>query len=281
MAGTGSAAVFLPEVWSKKILIAREENLVLANHVMRLDDEVKSFGDTIHLPRVANQTARTKVAGTTVAFVASTEGEIVIGITTQAYLADIIEEMAQVQSKYDLMDIYTKRYGYGLAEKVDTDLMGVRTSAANSIGVADSNTPISYTMVVRGNRLLDEANAPKKDRFLVVDPRGYEQLLKIDNFVRYDAVGHGASSNPIDNGKIGRLFGIDVFESTNVSTNNSFGQALMWQKDFMALAMQKDVTVKADYSPRDIGHELVVFNIYGYGVTRSDHGVVIGYGMTA
>lgn len=278
MAGIGSAANFIPEVWSKELQIQREANLVMANHVDRWDDEVKSFGDTIHMPMVANRTALTKVAGTTVAFRASTEGQVVIGITTQAYDADIIEDMAQVQSKYNLMQVYTKKFGYSIAAKVDSDLLGLYASVAQTIGASASNVGIGYTNIIRGNRLLDAANAPKEDRFLIVDPIGYEQLLQITNFVRYDAVGQADSKNPINNGRIGRVFGIDVFESTQVANNGSIIFGLMWQKDAIALALQKDVQVKSQYSPRDIGWELVVYNIYGYGLVRTDHAVVLQYG---
>jgi hypothetical protein len=115
---------------------------------------------------------------------------------------------------------------------------------------------------------------------MIVDPVGYEQLLKIDNFVKYDATGQaGKSSNPIINGFVGMLFGIKVYKSTQVTKNGSFGLGLMWHKDFAALALQQDVKVDALFVPGRLGTELVVSNIYGYGVTRSTHAVAIQYGI--
>ena len=49
-------AEFIPEVWSKETIVARESVLVLANIVQRFDADVASFGDIIHVPSVTNLT---------------------------------------------------------------------------------------------------------------------------------------------------------------------------------------------------------------------------------
>ena len=45
---------FIPDVWSKDLIIARESVLVLANLVQRHDVDVAQFGDVIHIPQVSN-----------------------------------------------------------------------------------------------------------------------------------------------------------------------------------------------------------------------------------
>lgn len=42
-----AAGQFIPEVWAKEIIVARENNLVLANLVERYDSDVKEKGDII------------------------------------------------------------------------------------------------------------------------------------------------------------------------------------------------------------------------------------------
>ena len=44
MAASGQ---FIPEIFSKEIIVARENNLVLANLVDRYDSDVKNAGDII------------------------------------------------------------------------------------------------------------------------------------------------------------------------------------------------------------------------------------------
>jgi hypothetical protein len=46
MAASGQ---FIPEVWSKEIIVARENNLVLANLVDRYDSDVANKGDVIQV----------------------------------------------------------------------------------------------------------------------------------------------------------------------------------------------------------------------------------------
>jgi len=46
MAASGQ---FIPEVWAKEIIVARENNLVLANLVDRYDSDVANKGDVIQV----------------------------------------------------------------------------------------------------------------------------------------------------------------------------------------------------------------------------------------
>jgi N4-gp56 family major capsid protein len=276
----GVANVFIPELWSDKVLKARERNLAMASRVIRLDDEVAKLGDTVHLPRFANRTASTKTANSAITYNAATNGEFVIGITTQAYDAVIIEDITTVQSKYNLMDLYTQKMGYALGQKLDSDLVGMYTGfgLAQTVGAVATSTGvrIAKSFILEAKRLLDAADAPGEDRYIMVDANGYRDLLNIDDFVRYDSRG---VSNVIGKPAIGEIYGFEVVMSNQVPSLSSVAYALVWQKEAFALALQKDVTMKTEYSVDYIGNKVVAYNIYGYGVARTDHAVVLQYGI--
>lgn len=49
-----TAAVFIPVIWSKQAIIAREAALMMANWVNRVFETELSFGSAIHVPSVGN-----------------------------------------------------------------------------------------------------------------------------------------------------------------------------------------------------------------------------------
>jgi hypothetical protein len=122
---------------------------------------------------------------------------------------------------------------------------------------------------------LDVANAPQEDRYMVVDAYGREDLLNIETFIRYDA--GGKTPAPINSGIIGELYGIKVLFSNNVSSAANVAYGMIFHKDAFALALQKDVTMKSEYSVDYIGTKLVGYEIYGVTCARTDHAVLFKY----
>ena len=75
-----TGANFIPEIWSKELQRARESNLVASNLFKRFDVDVKSKGDTIHVPLISNLSVNAKAASTQVTFNAPTENVVDINI---------------------------------------------------------------------------------------------------------------------------------------------------------------------------------------------------------
>jgi len=266
---------YAPTIWSKDTIDAREKRIVIAPNVERYDDEVKSFGDTITLPTFASGVVKKKTAGTAIAWTAVTEGAKTISINQQAYDNDLIEDLIATQSKYNLRSKYTMRFGNTLAKAIDVDLLGTTGSCAHTVVTAVTTVGIAQTMITKGRYWLDYADAPTEDRFMVVEAAGYEDLLNIDNFIRYDAKG----SSAIENGKVGRCFGFEVLQTNNVPTASNIASAMFFQKSALALALQKDTTMKAVYDIDNLGWKLAAYNIYGLTMQRTDHAVYFAYGV--
>ena len=128
-----TAAVFIPEVWSADIMRHTRRNLVLANLVKRYDNEVKNGGDVIHIPRLAEVTARSKSAGTDVTFDAATENEYTITVDQHKYFAFVIEDITRAQSRTDLREEYTQAAGYSIARAVDTSIASLYSGLSQTV----------------------------------------------------------------------------------------------------------------------------------------------------
>ena len=57
-----TADAFIPELWSKKALVARENALLYASLVSREYEGEMSYGGTLHVPGITNLTTATKSA---------------------------------------------------------------------------------------------------------------------------------------------------------------------------------------------------------------------------
>lgn len=270
-----TAAAYIPELWSKDIIKARTANLVMVDKIMHVSPQGLAYGDTVHIPKLGNETARNKTAGSAISYDSATDGSVDIYITKYKYVGKLIEDIVKVQSQYDLFANFTEKIGKALAQAVDADILALTGSIAQSVGTHTAGS-IAETNIIKAIQLLNTANVPLEDRYLVVDPFGYSQLCAITDFIRYDA--GGKTPAPVNTGVIGEIFGVQVLMSNNVAlptARSAYG--MMFHKDAFAIALQADVTMKDEYSVDYIGTKLVGYEIYGLTYARTDHVVLVKY----
>ena len=133
-----TATSYIPELWDKELLKARENKLVMAKRIMSVRPEGLKYGDTVHMPRLSNESALDKTAETAVTYSATTESSVTLTIDKHKYVAKLIEDIADVQSKYDQFSNFRDKIAYALADVVDSDILAL-TGIANSVGTASSN----------------------------------------------------------------------------------------------------------------------------------------------
>lgn len=268
-------ATYIPELWADELLKARNKSLVMMSRIMHVSPSGLKFGDTVHIPRLSNETALDKTAESAITFSAATEGEVVLNINKYKYVGKLVEDIVEVQSKYDLFSNYRDKIANALGQAVDIDILALTQGVAQSVGTWTAGS-IAETNIIAAVRMLDLAEVPQEDRYLVVDAYGREDLLNITDFIRYDAGGKRPSA--VNSGEIGEIFGVKVIYSNNLmapTATSSVG--MMFHKDAFAIALQKDVTVKTEYSVDYIGTKLVGYNLYGVTIARTDHVVLMRY----
>ena len=270
-----TSAVYLPELWSDEILKAREDNLVMVEKIMHVRPEGLKFGDTVHIPRLGNETALDKTAGSAITFASATETEVTVNITKYKYVGKLIEDIVKVQSKYDDFKNFSGKIAAALKDAVDTDILALTGSIAQSVGTHTAGS-VYKPYLTAAVRMLNSANVPFEGRYLAVDAYGYEDLLNVDDFVKYDA--GGKTPAPINTGVVGQIYGLKVLLTNNIAAptaTSAYGMA--FHGDAFAIALQKDVTLKDEYSVDYIGTKLVGYEIYGVTFARTDHAVLVKY----
>ena len=296
---TTTAANFIPELWSDEVIAGYKKNLVLGNLVTRINHNGKK-GDTIHIPTPVRGSANAKAANTQVTLQGDTHSVTNLSINKHYEYSVVIEDIVEVQALQSLRRFYTDDAGYALATQVDTDLFtlieglqggtvgGSGTSLfekakIGSDGTTDfvGGTSNAADIVDAGIRkmilLLDNADVPMDNRFMVIPPVAANDMLGINRFTEQQFIGDGSA---IKTGKLGSIYGMDVYVSSNCpsgTTTNSvavrFG--VMMHKDALALVEQMGVRSQTQYKQEYLGDLFTADTLYGVGELRDNAGVAI------
>ena len=283
------AATFIPEIWSDEIIAAYEKELVMANLVRKMSMKGKK-GDTLHIPMPSRGQVSAKVADTMVRIQQDTESEVTVVINKHFEYSRLIEDIVSVQALNSMRQFYTNDAGYALARQVDTDLIQLGRSANNGAGtaayatayiggngstlyVAGSNNETALTDpgIRRVIQRLDDNDVPMSQRYLVVPPSSRNTLLGISRFTEQAFVGEGGSANSIRNGRIGNVYGVEVFVTPQCDTtsgSNSARVALMFHRDAFVLAQQMGVRSQTQYKQEYLGDLLTSDILYGVQILR-------------
>lgn len=274
--GVTAANVFRPNVWSNEVLMFVKANLVLLPLVRHYDAEVQAYGQTVEIPNVSTITANLKAQNTLVTLNYNTETKTTITINQHYESSFLVEDIVKIQSKYDLRSDYTEAAAYAIASKVDSSIATLMTNAFTAYGAF--GTALNDNLILTVNRYLSDAKAPRTDRSLVVTPQGEQEMLAIDKYVRYDALGVGGDQNSIMTGKIGNIYAIQVFMSQNlvqVTSSPNQNNHLLFHKDAVAIAMQENPRSQATYKQEYLGWLVTVDVLYGLSTLRPSFGFTL------
>ena len=294
---TTIAGNFIPELWSDEVIGAYKSNLVVANVVTKLNHKGKK-GDTIHIPVPSRGSASAKAANTQVTLSAATNSVVNVSLDKHYEYSKLIEDIAEVQALASMRKFYTDDAGYALAKQVDSDLVdlgegfqsGATTDGSYTTAYIGSGTTLwsgsnEADLDDDGLRalilVLDNADVPMDNRSLIVPPVCANDLLGINRFTEQAYIGSG---DALKTGKIGQIYGIDVFISTNCDTVGSGGGTgssgagtervgILMHKDALVLAEQVSVRSQTQYKQEYLGDLFTSDTIYGVKELRNDAGV--------
>ena len=275
-------ATFIPKLWSDEIIAEYEKSLVMKPLVKSLKMAGKK-GDTINIPMPLRGSANQKVTETQVTLVADTSGNKQIVVDQHWEYSRLIEDITSVQALASMRKFYTQDAGYALASKVDSDLIATAIANFTSVGHAtDTGLVVPAVAGSAGDfndqsfrdaiQILDDADVPMDNRKLVIPPAARNQIMGIDRYVSSDFV----NGKGVVNGKIGELYGINVFVSTNLPDNGSGEKpCLLFHTDALVIAEQMAVRTQTQYKQEYLADLMTADTLYGEDVYREDSGVVI------
>lgn len=274
--GVTAGNTFRPTVWSNEVLMFVKANLVLLPLVKHYDAEVQAYGQAVQIPNVSTITANAKAQNTLVTLNYNIETSTTITINQHYESSFLLEDIEKIQSKYDLRSDYTQAAAYAIASKIDNGIANAMTSAFTAYGAF--GTALNDQLILFVNRYLDDAKAPQTNRSFVVTPQGKQEMLAIDKYIRYDAIGVGGDQNSILNGQIGEIYGVKVYMSQNlvqVTSSPNQNNHLFFHQDSFAVAMQENPRTQASYKQEYLGWLVTVDVLWGMNSLRPSFGFVV------
>lgn len=258
-------AQYIQEKWTRDIQQPFDKELQMAKLVLDRSGLVADGGDTIRVPFVAGVDARAKSASTQVTFDSPDGTAIAHAIDKHYYSAVLIEDIAKIQSNYDLKAAFQQRMAEALARQIDTDLHALYSGVGSTVSAGAAVDDADIISVVA---TFDAANTPQSERRGVVGNNTKADLLGVNKYVAYDQTGKTGKAVDGSTGLIGSVYGMDLYHSGNVPTSTT-GRNLFFHKSAIVLAQQQAPKFEMEYVVRDIGWNTVLHTVYGVGVERS------------
>jgi len=281
---------FIPEIWSGKLIENFYDATVLA-HISNTDyeGEIKAYGDTVNIRTTPEVTIREYVKGQTLTVEAPDKPKIQLLIDKGEYFACVEDDIDKVQSDINLMDTWSKDASEKMKIKVDqrvlTDLLpdihalnkGATAGAKSaSFNLGTTGAPVATTkatvidLIVDLGTVLDEANSPESNRFLII-PAKMANLIKKSDLK--DASMTGDSVTIQRNGRLGMIDRFTLYVSHNLLTSGT-GAATKYnliaghKMGFtFASQMTNMETLRAEST---FGNIIRGLQVYGYKVTKGE-----------
>jgi hypothetical protein len=255
-------------------------------------------GDTVNVPIPPTMVANNIAEGGTVQTQNPSLSNAQIVLNTHAEATFQIPDVTKVIAVPDLLRLYMQPAMIALAEKVESDLMGLYSQFTSNSPLGTGGTVLTEATVDAAETALFEAKvAASEQKYLVVDSSSYSQLRQIPRFSEYQTAGDAGLKTLVD-GSIGRIKDFYVFRSqfvkktgsSPVTTNN-----IAFAKNAMGLAIRRlpkplpgtggiveyaevgnfGMRVLMSYQPNTLAQQFTVDILYGVGVLRNTHGVQV------
>lgn len=323
---------FIPEQWSDETLAAYKSKLVLGNLVSRLSFKGKK-GDTLHIPVPARGSASAKAASTQVTLIADTATSVDVVIDKHYEYSKLYEDIAEMQALASMRRFYTEDGGYALAKQVDqhlhmlghylqsgnttpsssnlyeTAVIGGDGSTAFSGATPGNGTALTDAGLRRAIQTLEDQDVNSGELNLVIPPVEANVLRGISRFTEQAFVGSG---DVIKTGRLGNLYGVEVFTSSNCpwvhvngtlstqlvnfssttltgastgvygetvdftsDTDYKFRPCLLIHKEAFALAEQQSIRTQSQYKQEYLGTLVTSDTVYGTKTLRSYAGIAL------
>lgn len=283
---------FIPEIWSGKLIENFYDTTVLAA-ISNTDyeGEIRRMGDTVNIRTQPNITIRDYVKGQNLTVENPDSPKLQLVIDKGDYFACVEDDVDRIQSDVKLMDMWSKDASEQMKIKIDqrvlTDLLpdiaaankggtAGQQSAAFNLGTtvapltvtkdgAGGTTPV-VDLIVDIGTVLDEANVPESDRFLVI-PARMAGLIKKSELKDASLSGDGVS--PVRNGRLGMIDRFTLYVSHNLNVASGKTSIIAGHKMGFTFASQMTEmeTLRAEST---FGNIVRGLQVYGYKVVKPE-----------
>lgn len=256
---------YIKEIWSQEIQQPFDKTLQASKLVQDRSGLVAGGGDIVNIPFTAGVNARAKSASTDITYDSPEGAPITLNIDKHYYVGVKIEDIAKVQSNYDLKSAFQVRMAEALARQIDTDLLALYASAGTSVSGGAAIDDADIIAVVSA---FDAANTPLDMRRGVIGTYTKGDLLGVNKYTAYDQTGQTGKAVDRSGGLLANVYDMDIYFSQNVPVSTT-GRNLFFHKNAINLAKQQAPKFEMEYSVDSLATKTALHTIYGIGIERA------------
>ena len=298
---TGDDNALFLKVFSGEVLAAfARRNQMLDMSMVR----TISQGKSAQFPAIGKTTASYHTPGNEITGTVINKNERVITIDDLLISDSFISQIDEAKNHYDVRSIYSTEMGNALAREVDQHLLQLTVLAAQAsttvtgenggtvITDADAKTNGGslITSIFDAAQALDEKDVPEEDRYCVVPPATYYNLVENDKILNRD---FGGSNGIYAEGKVLKVAGINIVKSNTAvdafadnstaisGANNTYTgdfsntAAVVFHKSAIGTVKLMDLAMESEYDIRRQGTLMVAKMALGHGILRPEAAVEI------
>ena len=283
---------FIPEIWSSKLITNFYDATVLAA-ISNTDyeGEIRNQGDTVNIRTQPNITIRDYVKGQNLVVENPDKPKLQLVIDKGEYFACVEDDVDRVQSDVKLMDMWSKDASEQMKIKIDqrvlsdmlTDVASTNRGAtageqSASFDLGTAGAPLTVTkdgasatvavtdLIVDMGTVLDEANCPEGDRYMVI-PARMAGLIKKSELK--DASLAGDSQSVVRNGRLGMIDRFTLYVSHNLDVTGGNTSIIAGHKMGFTFASQM-TEMETIRSETTFGNIIRGLQVYGYKVVKPE-----------
>jgi len=274
-------------------------NLVMGNLVNRdYEPTLAQAGDTVNVPIPATLVANNILEGGAVTTQNPNLGNAQIVLNTHAEATFQIPDVTKVLAVPDLLRIYMQPAVIAIAERIESDLLGLYASFTANAAVGVAGTPITEAVIDAAETALFQAKVPaSQTKHLLVDSATYSQLRQIPRFSEFQTVGDAGLRALID-GTVGKIKDFFVFRSQFIAKTGSSPVTthnLAFVRNAMGLVIRRlpqplpgtgaiaeyaelgnfGMRVIMSYQPNTLAQQFTVDVLYGTAALRNNFAVQV------
>lgn len=280
------SGTFIPEVWSGKLIENFYDATVLAA-ISNTDyeGEIRKYGDTVNIRTTPEIEIKEYQKGQTLELSKPEAPKIQLLIDQGEYFACVEDDVDKIQSDIAMMDMWTKDASERMKIRVDSKVLGSiagdvaainrgatagRISGNINLGTATAAVAITKSnvldFIVDLGTVLDEANAPEDNRYLVIPAKMAGMIKKSD---LRDASLAGDSTSIMRNGRLGMIDRFTLYMSHNLP--NTGGKFSIYAGHKMGLTFASQMTnMESLRAETTFGTIVRGLQVYGFKVVKPE-----------
>ena len=189
-----------------------------------------------------------------------------------------VTDLALNYSKANVISDMGRLFGEAIAKKIDTDLTALFSgfsTYAHTSSTAEADIEMTAEHLFKAAAKLRASGVPGP-YFGVFNPKSIYNMKKTMTSTFIPQGNTGVVNQAMTEGYVGRIAGIDIFETSNVEEDSATScKNAVFARDALAIAIGSDLKIATQRDESIRGTEVVATAVYGVSELHDSYGVKI------